>query len=251
MSQHGDEEWEISPHSYRRFLVETPLIHVSREEDPQAPACGYGSFHHQYRIDGKLVAVGVVDILPRCLSSKYFFWDPDYAHLALGKFSAIKEIEWVQEVSKTSPQLQYYYMGYYIHSCHKMRYKAGYQPSQLLCPLRFSWVHIDDAVNDALDRQKYCVLSELDASKSEISNGSFSNQSGKMDEFCLQQRGLREAVPKHIIENTKLENSQIGKMTFLQLQELGILIHPEKFVEAVREWHRLSGPAAERIVLQI
>lgn len=29
------------------------------------PACGYGSFHQQYRIDGKLVAVGVVDILPR------------------------------------------------------------------------------------------------------------------------------------------------------------------------------------------
>jgi arginyl-tRNA--protein-N-Asp/Glu arginylyltransferase len=25
---------------------------------------------------GRLVAVGVVDVLPRCLSSKYLFWDP-------------------------------------------------------------------------------------------------------------------------------------------------------------------------------
>ena len=25
---------------------------------------------------GVLVAVGVVDVLPRCLSSKYLFWDP-------------------------------------------------------------------------------------------------------------------------------------------------------------------------------
>lgn len=29
----------------------------------------YGSYHQLYRIDGKLVAVGVVDILPKCLVS--------------------------------------------------------------------------------------------------------------------------------------------------------------------------------------
>ena len=32
------------------------------------------------------------------------------------------------------PLLTHYYMGYYIHTCHKMRYKAGYRPSELLCP---------------------------------------------------------------------------------------------------------------------
>lgn len=62
-----------------------------------------------------LVAVGVIDVLPRCLSSKYFFWDPDLAHLSLGKVSAMKEIHWVLEASKTCPSLKYYYMGYYIH----------------------------------------------------------------------------------------------------------------------------------------
>ena len=50
-----------------------------------APSCGFGAFHQQYRIDGKLVAVGVVDVLPLSLSSKYFFWDPEYAFLSLGK----------------------------------------------------------------------------------------------------------------------------------------------------------------------
>lgn len=44
------------------------------------------------------MAVGVVDILPRCLSSVYLFWDPAFAHLAPGKLSALKEIEWVQQV---------------------------------------------------------------------------------------------------------------------------------------------------------
>lgn len=44
------------------------------------------------------MAVGVVDVLPRCLSSVYLFWDADFAHLAPGKLTALKEIEWVQQV---------------------------------------------------------------------------------------------------------------------------------------------------------
>ena len=31
-------------------------------------------------------------------------------------------------------------MGYYIHSCPKMLYKAAYIPSYLLCPFTNSWV---------------------------------------------------------------------------------------------------------------
>ena len=46
------------------------------------------------------MAVGVVDVLPRCLSSVYLFWDSDFAHLAPGKLSALKEIEWVQQVCR-------------------------------------------------------------------------------------------------------------------------------------------------------
>ncbi len=36
------------------------------------------------------MAVGVVDVLPRCLSSVYLFWDTSCAHLALGKFTALQ-----------------------------------------------------------------------------------------------------------------------------------------------------------------
>ncbi len=39
---------------------------------------------------GKLIAVGVVDVLPRCLSSVYLFWDTELAPLALGRFSALQ-----------------------------------------------------------------------------------------------------------------------------------------------------------------
>ena len=135
---HNDTPERISEASYRNFLVDTPLNFVPSTGDGTVPPCGFGSFHQQYLIDGKLVAVGVVDILPRCLSSKYLFWDPDYAFLSLGKYSALQEINWVKQNQTYCASLQYYYLGYYIHNCGKMRYKATYCPSELLCPLRYT-----------------------------------------------------------------------------------------------------------------
>lgn len=134
---HNDRPDRVTESSYRRFLVDTPLVYVPPTGDGSVAPCGFGSFHQQYLIDGQLIAVGVIDILPNCLSSKYLFWDPDLATLSLGKFSALEEIKWVRENQAYCPSLQYYYLGYYIHSCNKMRYKAAYRPSELLCPLRF------------------------------------------------------------------------------------------------------------------
>ena len=117
-----------------------------------APPSGFGSFHQQYRIDGKLVAVGVVDVLPFCLSSKYFFWDPDYAALSLGKLGTLREIEWVREANRHCPTLRYYYMGYYIHDCPKMRYKGEYKPSYLRCGATGKWCALDQVRESVLDR---------------------------------------------------------------------------------------------------
>lgn len=138
---HDDKPEKVTESSYRRFLVDTPIVFIPPcSGDKTVPAFGYGSFHQQYVIDGKLIAVGVVDILPRCLSSKYLFWDPEFAFLSLGKYSALQEINWVKETQVHCPSIQYYYLGYYIHSCRKMRYKAAYRPSELLCPLRYEYV---------------------------------------------------------------------------------------------------------------
>ncbi|KAL2940632.1 Arginyl-tRNA--protein transferase 1 [Bienertia sinuspersici] len=168
---HNDEPGDVRQQSYQRFLVDTPLIHVPPTGDDTVPLCGFGSFHQQYRIDGRLIAVGVIDILPNCLSSKYLFWDPDFAFLSLGKYSVLQEISCVKENQSHCPSLQYYYLGYYIHSCSKMRYKAAYWPSELLCPLRYEyvlflnlvigirWVPFDVA-KPLLDRSKYAVLSD-------------------------------------------------------------------------------------------
>ncbi|XP_056842094.1 arginyl-tRNA--protein transferase 2 isoform X2 [Raphanus sativus] len=159
---HNDEPESISKTSYKRFLVDTPLIEVDGDgdDDENVPPCGFGSYHQQYRVDGRLIAVGVIDILPKCLSSKYLFWDPDLASLSLGNYSALQEIDWVKQNQAHCSALEYYYLGYYIHSCNKMRYKAAYRPSELLCPLRYQWVPFEVA-KPLLDKKPYAVLSDF------------------------------------------------------------------------------------------
>lgn len=162
VTHHGDKPGEVTPGQFRRFLIDTPLPHVPAHSAPPgaAPPCGLGSFHQQYWLDGVLIAVGVLDVLPRCLSSKYFFWDPDLRGLSLGKLAALKEIEWVREASQYCPGLRYYYMGYYIHSCPKMRYKAEYVPSDLLCHRRMCWVP-HARIQHALRDKEAVVISQV------------------------------------------------------------------------------------------
>ncbi|KAM0023568.1 putative arginyltransferase [Helianthus debilis subsp. tardiflorus] len=164
---HNDTPDHVTESSYKRFLIDSPLIFVQPNGDGTVPSCGFGSFHQQYLVNGKLIAVGVIDILPKCLSSKYLFWDPDLAFLSLGKYSALQEINWVKESQRQCPSLQYYYLGYYIHSCNKMRYKAAYRPSELLCPLRYEWVSFDIAKR-LLDRKPYVVLSDFATLQNEV-----------------------------------------------------------------------------------
>lgn len=161
MIQHGEPSYKSSPTSFKRFLIDTPLVPLEAADCPPgtAPPCGFGSFHQQYWIDGVLVAVGVVDILPGCLSSKYFFWDPDLAPLALGKVSAMLEIDWLLAANTFCPNLKYYYMGYFIYTCPKMRYKTEFAPADLLCPKRLIWIPFD-RLTALLEAQTERALSE-------------------------------------------------------------------------------------------
>ncbi|XP_036120785.1 arginyl-tRNA--protein transferase 1 isoform X11 [Molossus molossus] len=164
------------------FLCTSPL---EPENPPNGPDCGYGSFHQQYWLDGKIIAVGVIDILPHCVSSVYLYYDPDYSFLSLGVYSALREIAFTRQLHEKVPQLSYYYMGFYIHSCPKMRYKVGrfqvqvatllsqgsnrdlgsrdlqghYRPSDLLCPETYVWVPIEQCL-PSLENSKYCRFNQ-------------------------------------------------------------------------------------------
>lgn len=47
----------------------------STAADAVAATAACGTFHMQYWLGPRLAAVSVVDVLPKCLSSVYMFWD--------------------------------------------------------------------------------------------------------------------------------------------------------------------------------
>lgn len=105
--------------SFWDFLVDSPLQNES-------------TIHQQYWIDDQLlIAVGVLDVLPNGLSSVYLFYHPQFSRdlVTLGTIASLEEIEYTKALRR-----DYYYLGYYIQSCQKMRYKGEFAPSELLCP---------------------------------------------------------------------------------------------------------------------
>ncbi|KAL8698956.1 MAG: hypothetical protein Q9201_006285 [Fulgogasparrea decipioides] len=113
-----------------------------------------GSYHQCYRLDGRLVAMGVLDLLPDCVSSVYLIYHQDVKDWYLGKLSALREISLAIEGN-----YRYYYMGYYIHSCVKMRYKIQYRPSHILDLETYFWDKLDADYLARLSVRKYVSMS--------------------------------------------------------------------------------------------
>ncbi|KAI9357831.1 arginine-tRNA-protein transferase [Pilaira anomala] len=155
ISVHHDAKDELSESGFKRFLVDTPLK-MDKESN-------YGSFHQKYIMDGKLIALAVIDILPKCISSVYFIYDPEFSFLGLGKYSVFREISLVQEYHERFEDLKYYYMGFYIHSCPKMNYKGQYAPSDLLDPVSYEWHPIEE-FKKKLETEKFVTFSKKEAS---------------------------------------------------------------------------------------
>ena len=137
---HKDPPYKLSTGGYQGFLCGKNLVPEPRSDKNPL---GLGNFHQLHRIDGKLIAVGVLDFLPSGISAVYYFYDPDYQHLSLGVLGALKEIELIKSNISPNSSLKYYYMGFYINTCQKMRYKGEYLPSELLCPRDYVWVNIE------------------------------------------------------------------------------------------------------------
>ncbi len=90
---------------------------------------GYGNFGLEflYFCDGKLVGVDLVDVVNDGLSSIYFFYDPDYAHLSLGKYSIYQQIFYANRQNR-----RWIYLGHYVKDCQSLKYKDTYKPLEVL-----------------------------------------------------------------------------------------------------------------------
>ncbi|QKG29369.1 arginyltransferase [Campylobacter sp. RM16187] len=86
---------------------------------------GYGDFGKEisYYVDKRLVGVDLIDIIKDGISSIYFYYDPDFAYLSLGKFSIYQQIYLALRLN-----LRWIYLGYYVKNCPSLVYKNEYKP---------------------------------------------------------------------------------------------------------------------------
>lgn len=261
---HGDTPESVTLTTFIRFLCDSPLIPVSASAYPTgaAPPCGFGSFHQQYWVDGRLVAVGVVDILPRCLSSKYLFWDPDLALLSLGKLASLQEIAWVQEASTHCPSLHYYYLGYYIDNCHRMRYKADFRPADLLCPVGQCWVPISRVRHLLSSDARPPVLSAVPGALEGLGPEHLVTEQGepavrprlpRMDEVNSVKLLLASAVFGAQEDAGKIHRRNAQIVTFGTLCSLGVMTAEvaARLRRRLERWITLVGPVWEQLVYRL
>uniref|UniRef100_A0A6G1SG75 Arginyl-tRNA--protein transferase 1 n=1 Tax=Aceria tosichella TaxID=561515 RepID=A0A6G1SG75_9ACAR len=230
---HKEDRREWSMSRFCDFLVETPLItepltefdYVSRggargggtpsgdddDDDclsfhsnltdpaeyllvrpPQLPTA-FGTYHCNYYLDDKLIATGVLDVLPKCITTVYFFYDPDYDFLNLGIYSALIEISMIRQMDKhyissssnsdnSENQLVNYYLGFYVHECKKMHYKTRFRPSYLLCSKTYCYVPIEICLKKLLDR-KYADFADEQHEQQAYGDNSRSLSSSSLSEW--------------------------------------------------------------------
>lgn len=149
---HHDAPHERTRSSFTRFLCSSPLRRQTMVgQDGRKRRLG--SYHQCYRLDGKLVAVGVLDLLPDCVSSVYFLYDESIHNHMPGKLGALYEISLALEEG-----YRWWYPGFYIHSCPKMRYKIDYMPQYILDPQALVWDKLTKDVLKLLDKKPFVSL---------------------------------------------------------------------------------------------
>jgi arginine-tRNA-protein transferase len=82
---------------------------------------------YEFRADGRLRMVSLVDRLGDGLSSVYTFFDPEVVGASFGTYSILWQVGRCRELG-----LAYLYLGYWIRESPKMAYKAGFRPLETL-----------------------------------------------------------------------------------------------------------------------
>jgi len=81
----------------------------------------------EFRCQGTLVAVAVVDRLDAGLSAVYTFFDPAQRERGLGTLAVLWQVGEARRLG-----LDWVYLGFWIGDCRKMSYKDHFRPLQAL-----------------------------------------------------------------------------------------------------------------------
>lgn len=107
----GNHDTESKASQYRDFLVESNVETLLIE----------------FRLDGILKMVSVIDILRDGISAVYTFYETNDLHTSYGTFNIMWLSEWTRQLG-----LPYLYLGYWIKNSQKMAYKQNFKPQQAL-----------------------------------------------------------------------------------------------------------------------
>ncbi|KAJ2970285.1 hypothetical protein NUW58_g9742 [Xylaria curta] len=152
---HQEAGSEITRDGFTKFLCNSPLRRKTLKM-PNGLEKRLGSYHHCYRLDGRLVAIGVLDLLPHAVSAVYFLYHESIHNWSPGKLGALREIALASEGG-----YRWWYPGFYIHTCPKMRYKMDYSPQSILNPDNMEWVEVSDEVLSKFNNHGYLDFSGI------------------------------------------------------------------------------------------
>ena len=106
--QHG--KGDSNPANYEEFLVDSIA----------------DTYELNWRRQGRLAAVSVIDVLPTGVSSVYSYWEPELKDWSIGTYTALVEIDLCRR-----NELPYYYLGFLVPGAKTMNYKAKFGPGEV------------------------------------------------------------------------------------------------------------------------
>jgi arginine-tRNA-protein transferase len=81
----------------------------------------------EFRLNGELMMVSLVDIVHDGISAVYTFYNTTDRHCSYGTYNILWLIDWAGQLG-----LKHLYLGYWIEQSRKMAYKQNFLPQEAL-----------------------------------------------------------------------------------------------------------------------
>lgn len=122
---------------YNRYHREQHRLRAWEDHDEDPPEVFQEAFlenplpteQWEYRLEGRLVGVGYVDVLPEALSAIYFVYDHESLDRSPGTWNILRLLERAKD-----QRCRHVYLGYFVEECRSLSYKQRFRPNEIFRP---------------------------------------------------------------------------------------------------------------------